>query len=254
VAFSAGGSGARMTKLYFLYILFCVYKTRTLVCSMEYSGFFLTEELLNEWRQATNMKTESVTQSPTKSGYVNSNDFFNSTLSELTKPIHDLHESLLTKTMTIEELNAKIEESSIKWDLIQQVHKFYNKKSLEDVSLQSLMDEWKKIGKLLDLRTKAISVFDKIQEMQTTKGYVIKLEEKVAKLNQELAKLNQEIAKLNSELQEKNQNWETLRNSADEMGVKHRMYTKEYTDRGIATIFLKGHMHALLSALSTHSN
>ena len=227
---------------------------------MEYSGFFLTKELLNEWRQATNMKTESVTsviESPTKSKYVHSNDFFTSTLSELTKPIHALHESLLTDTMTIDDLHTKIEDTSIKWDLIQQMHNFYKKTCLEnasDVSLHNLSDKWEKIGNLLDLRTKAILVFDKFQEMQTTKGYVIKLEEKVAKLNQELAKLNQEIAKLNSELQEKNQNWATLRNSVHEMGVEHRMYTKEYTDRGIATIFLKGHMHALLSALSTHSN
>ncbi len=221
-----------MTKLYFLYILFCVYKTRTLVCSMETCDFFVTEGLLRKWREATDMHTESVTsviEAPTNSGYVHSNIFFSSTLSEFVKVIRRLHESLLTEPMTIDDLHSKIEQPFLDWTLMQQMNKFYNLKRpqyLSDEGLQALNAQWNKIANLYEMRMAIHSVYDKIQQIRS--------------INRDICTWKQKS--------------ESLQLSTNEMGVEYRKYTEEYKDGGIATKILSGHMHALLSALSTHSN
>jgi hypothetical protein len=200
---------------------------------MEYSDFFVTEELLQKWREATDIQTEYVTQAPTNSGYVILNDFFSATLSEFVIMMRPLRASVLQDTMTIDDLYNKIEKSSIAWEAMKEMRIFYTQKCVQnskDVGLQALDGHWNKIENLFDLRLQAISVYDKIQQVR---------------------RLEEEVARLSQELQVKKNDSEALKLSAQQMGVKQRMYTREYRDGTLIKNFKGTHMHALLLALST---
>jgi hypothetical protein len=200
---------------------------------MEHSDFFVTEELLQKWREATDIQTEYVTKAPTNSGYVILNDFFSATLSEFVIMMRPLRASVLQDMMTIDDLYNKIEKSSIAWEAMKEMYIFYTQKCVQnskDVGLQALDVHWNKIENLFNLRLEAISVYDKIQQVR---------------------RLEEEVARLSQELQINKQKSEALKLSAQQMGVKQRTYTREYGDGILIKNFTGNHMHALLLALST---
>ena len=145
--------------------------------------FCLSKIHLEQWREAAHLQNYSTSQTTSRTGYIHSAVFFMQTYNQFTTPTEGLRETLLGDNVKIDDLYEHIAEKSvIEWDIMKQMHDFYirtQSSNPQDQALQDLSIKMTKIGNLLDLRTKAIALYDTVQNILQTRAEISRSEQQI---------------------------------------------------------------------------
>jgi len=145
--------------------------------------FCLSKDNLEQWREAANLQNYSTSQTTSRTGYIHSAVFFMQTYNQFTTPTEGLRETLLEDNVKIDDLYEHIAEKSvIEWDIMKQMHDFYirtQSSNPQDQALQDLNTKMTKIGTLLDLRKKAIELYNHVQNILQTRAEISRYEQQM---------------------------------------------------------------------------
>ncbi len=193
----------------------------------EYGDFYLTDDLLSKWRAATDMPTAPQINSDTKT-WIKSDDLFGSLYSEFIAQIRGLQRALQTDPVTIDNLCIYLHSDAIDWDVMQKIHTFHTKTTNVQTFTETTNDSMTKIKTLLDLRTNALSVHEKVKQARQAHNDTKKYEEQTETLE--------------NLMQEKQREFAALSHAMLTQGVKHRKYKHEFKGGELVETFLNARL------------
>ena len=202
--------------------------------TQEYGDFYLTDDLLQQWRAATDIQPEAE-QISANTKMIRNDYFLDAVYAEFVPQIRYLQKSLAPDPMTIDNLCSYLHSDAVDWKFMQTTHSFFTRKHAQ--FNETTRVNWQKIKTLLDLRTNALAVHDKVQQARQT--------------HTDIKKFEAESERLDSLMQDKQRVKDTLMRAMLKEGVRHRKYTHVYENGAMVPKFTNARLlSARLAALN----
>jgi hypothetical protein len=190
----------------------------------EYGDFYLTDDLLSKWRAATDMTAPQINTDTKRE--IKTDDLFGNLYSEFIAQIRGLQRALQEDPVTIDNLCIYLHSYAIDWDVMQKIYTFHTK-TLQTFN-ETTNDSMTKIKTLLDLRTNALSVHEKVKQARQAHNDTKKYEEQTETLE--------------NLMQEKQREFATLSHAMLSQGVKHRKFKHEFKGGEVVESFLNARL------------